>query len=164
MEGDAPRDADVAHTTGANPIYRVGRRHYYKRTRRSAAARSRPAAEFGLGDTGWFSRERRTARGGFSPRDQRRNGPRTDKRDNIPNADAPPPHREVEFNVSIYFPKEKLYRPLHRVSPVVDALAKTQFDDFVKRVRVFADPNIADELSDMPSFGDLLIDVIAEEK
>ena len=78
--------------------------------------------------------------------------------------DAPPPHREVEFNVSIYFPKEKSYRPLHRVSPVVDALAKTQFDDFVKRVRVFADPRIAGELSEMPSFGDLLFNAIAEEK
>ena len=28
--------------------------------------------------------------------------------------DAPPPHREVEFNVPIYFPKEDVYRPLHQ--------------------------------------------------
>ena len=77
--------------------------------------------------------------------------------------DAPPPQREVEFNVSIYFPKEKLYRPLHRVSPVVDALAKTQFDDFVKRVRVFADPNVAHELGELPSFADILQAAIAAE-
>ncbi len=54
--------------------------------------------------------------------------------------DAPPPHREIEFDVEIYFPKEDVYRPLHQVSPVVDALARTQFDDYVKRVRVFAPP------------------------
>jgi HD superfamily phosphohydrolase len=55
--------------------------------------------------------------------------------------DAPPPNREVEFNVPIYFPKENLYRPLHQVSPVVEALARTQFDDYVKRVRVFVHPD-----------------------
>ncbi len=52
--------------------------------------------------------------------------------------DAPPPHREVEFNIEIYFPKEQVYRPLSEVSPVVASLAKTQFDDYVKRVRLFA--------------------------
>jgi HD superfamily phosphohydrolase len=66
--------------------------------------------------------------------------------------DAPPPHREVEFNVSIFDPKEKTYRPLHQVSPVVEALARTQFDDFVKRVRVFAEPELARELSQRPAF------------
>jgi hypothetical protein len=66
--------------------------------------------------------------------------------------DAPPPHREVEFNVSIFDPKERTYQPLNRVSPVVEALAKTQFDDFVKRVRVFALPEIAGELSELPAF------------
>ena len=75
--------------------------------------------------------------------------------------DAPPPHREVEFNVSIYDPKEKSYLPLHRVSPVVDALAKTQFDDFVKRVRVFATAEIATELSELPTFRDVLEKTLA---
>lgn len=77
--------------------------------------------------------------------------------------DAPPPHREVEFDVAIYFPKERTYRPLHRVSPVVDALAKTQFDDFVKRVRVFAAPQIARELSEWPSFADCLREAVRAE-
>jgi hypothetical protein len=54
--------------------------------------------------------------------------------------DAPPPHREVEFAIDVYFPKEKAYRPLREVSPVVEALATTQFDDWVKRVRVFVAP------------------------
>ncbi len=56
--------------------------------------------------------------------------------------DAPPTHREVEFRVDIYSPKENVYRPLSTVSPVVAALAQTQFDDYVKRVRVFAAPGV----------------------
>jgi uncharacterized protein len=54
--------------------------------------------------------------------------------------DAPPPHREVEFAVDIYFPKTESYRSLREVSPVVEALALTQFDDYVKRVRIFIHP------------------------
>lgn len=55
--------------------------------------------------------------------------------------DAPPPHREVEFAVDVYFPKQQVYQPLRRVSPVVEALASTQFDDWVKRVRIFVAPH-----------------------
>jgi HD superfamily phosphohydrolase len=51
--------------------------------------------------------------------------------------DAPPPHREIEFRVPIYFPREGVYRPLGEVSPVVESLGKRQFDDCVKRVRIF---------------------------
>ncbi len=68
--------------------------------------------------------------------------------------DAPPPHREVEFNIKLYFPKENVYRPLSEVSPVVASLAKTQFDDYVKRVRLFARQEIARELAgvdDLPA-------------
>lgn len=54
--------------------------------------------------------------------------------------DAPPPHREVEFAIDVFFPKEEAYRPLRKVSPVVEALASTQFDDWVKRVRIFVAP------------------------
>ena len=61
--------------------------------------------------------------------------------------DAPPPHREVEFAIDVYFPKQGLYRPLQAISPVVDALAKRQFDDWVKRVRVFVSPMFRDQLS-----------------
>jgi HD superfamily phosphohydrolase len=57
--------------------------------------------------------------------------------------DAPPPHREIEFAVDIYFPRQDSYRPLSEVSPVVDALARTQFDEYVKRVRVFVAPHLA---------------------
>jgi uncharacterized protein len=66
--------------------------------------------------------------------------------------DAPPPHREVEINVDIYFPKEDVYRPLSQVSPVVDALARTQFDDYVKRVRVFAHPRLVSRIAAFDGF------------
>jgi HD superfamily phosphohydrolase len=61
--------------------------------------------------------------------------------------DAPPGDREVEFEVDLYFAKEDCYRPLHEVSPVVRALAGTQFDDYVKRVRIYARPDIARRLA-----------------
>jgi HD superfamily phosphohydrolase len=61
--------------------------------------------------------------------------------------DAPPGNREVEFHVDLWFPKEDRYRPLHEVSPVVRALAGTQFDDYVKRVRIYAHPRCARRLA-----------------
>jgi HD superfamily phosphohydrolase len=72
--------------------------------------------------------------------------------------DAPPPNREVEFNVPIYFTKEDLYRPLHQVSPVVEALARTQFDDYVKRVRLFVHPDQVSTVGDhvAPSLREIL--------
>lgn len=66
--------------------------------------------------------------------------------------DAPPIHKEVEFKVDIFHPKEGVYRPLSQVSPVVAALAKTQFDDYVKRVRIFAEPTLARELAGQSEF------------
>jgi HD superfamily phosphohydrolase len=62
--------------------------------------------------------------------------------------DAPPPHREIEFAIEVYFPKQDIYRPLREVSPVVDALARTQFDDYVKRVRVFVTRELREALPD----------------
>jgi hypothetical protein len=61
--------------------------------------------------------------------------------------DAPPQHREVEFDVEIFFPKENVYRPLGEVSPVVHTLATKQFDDYVKRVRIFTPAKLAADIS-----------------
>jgi HD superfamily phosphohydrolase len=69
--------------------------------------------------------------------------------------DAPPVKREVEFKIDVYFGKEQLYRPFADVSPVVETLARRQFDDYVKRVRVFVHPKIAAEvrnLAALPQF------------
>jgi HD superfamily phosphohydrolase len=57
--------------------------------------------------------------------------------------DAPPTKLEVQFDVQIHFPKEGCYRPLGEVSPVVQTLALQQFDDYVKRVRVYVHPRVA---------------------
>jgi HD superfamily phosphohydrolase len=74
--------------------------------------------------------------------------------------DAPPVTREVEFDVEIHFPKENTYRPLGEVSPVVRTLATEQFDDYVKRVRIFAHPRVVTELRRLEDLPKLLSDAI----
>jgi HD superfamily phosphohydrolase len=59
--------------------------------------------------------------------------------------DAPPAELEVDFDVEVFFAKENVYRRLCDVSPVVRTLAREQFDDYVKRVRVLVHPRIANE-------------------
>ena len=76
--------------------------------------------------------------------------------------DAPPVAREVQFAVDIYFPKENRYRPLGEVSPVIRTLATEQFDDYVKRVRIFAHPRIVDELRRLDNLPDLLDQAIRQ--
>ncbi|WP_166824970.1 HD domain-containing protein [Thalassoroseus pseudoceratinae] len=66
--------------------------------------------------------------------------------------DAPPVHREVQFRVQIHYPKEERARWLADVSPVVASLAREQFDDFVKRVRVFVHPRLRDRLRNWTGF------------
>jgi HD superfamily phosphohydrolase len=70
--------------------------------------------------------------------------------------DAPPRQREIEFEIDVYYPRRNEYRSLQDVSPVVDALARTQFDDYAKRVRVFCDPSLAGEIAAMPDFDNIL--------
>jgi HD superfamily phosphohydrolase len=76
--------------------------------------------------------------------------------------DAPPGDREVEFDVDIYYPKERTYRPLHEVSPVVETLARKQFDDYVKRVRIFAHPRCARKLASLPDLPQRIIESVGE--
>jgi HD superfamily phosphohydrolase len=74
--------------------------------------------------------------------------------------DAPPVKREVEFRVDIFFPKENRYRPLTEVSPVVQTLAQKQFDDYVKRVRIFVHPQLAEDLRQMANLPQMLSETI----
>ncbi len=60
--------------------------------------------------------------------------------------DAPPQHREVEFRIDVFSDSELCFRPLREVSPIVDSMARTQFDDCVKRVRLFAEAGFRDTL------------------
>jgi HD superfamily phosphohydrolase len=57
--------------------------------------------------------------------------------------DAPPAKLEVDFDIEVYFAKQNVFRRLGDVSPVVRTLAQEQFDDYVKRVRIFVHPRIA---------------------
>jgi HD superfamily phosphohydrolase len=70
--------------------------------------------------------------------------------------DAPPVELEVDFDVDVHYPKESCYRRLGDVSPVVRTLAQEQFDNFVKRVRVFVHPRLADDLRQLSSLSPLL--------
>ena len=70
--------------------------------------------------------------------------------------DAPPPAREVQFDLDIYFPKEGRYRRLGEVSPVIRTLATEQFDDYVKRVRLFAHPRVVGDLRTLKNLPELL--------
>jgi HD superfamily phosphohydrolase len=57
--------------------------------------------------------------------------------------DSPPVELEVQFEVDVFYPKERCYRSLGEVSPVVQTLATHQFDDYVKKVRVFGTREVA---------------------
>lgn len=76
--------------------------------------------------------------------------------------DAPPPHREIEFRVEIHYAGEGVYRPLEQVSPVVETLARRQFDDYVKRVRIFGHPDYAAAMASSPRLLEHLGEVLDE--
>jgi HD superfamily phosphohydrolase len=76
--------------------------------------------------------------------------------------DAPPLKREVEFQIEVHFPKEGCYRQLGDVSPVVKTLAREQFDDYVKRVRVFANARIAGDLRGLNNLPELIAKAIEQ--
>ena len=76
--------------------------------------------------------------------------------------DAPPVRREVEFRVEVYFPKEGLYRMLAEISPAIHTLATRQFDDYVKRVRIFVQPQLAEELSGTTAVDGLLRETLRQ--
>ncbi|MEM6329596.1 MAG: HD domain-containing protein [Planctomycetota bacterium] len=75
--------------------------------------------------------------------------------------DAPPAGLEVQFNVDVHFAKEGVFRRLGDVSPVVKTLAREQFDDYVKRVRVFVHPRLADDLRALGKTGALVAEAAA---
>jgi HD superfamily phosphohydrolase len=60
--------------------------------------------------------------------------------------DAPPVEREVEFNIEIHFAKDGCYREFGEVSPIVRTFENHRFDDYVKRVRVFASPGVIESV------------------
>ena len=77
--------------------------------------------------------------------------------------DAPPVNKEVEFKIDVHYPREGVYRPLDNVSPVVRALAKEQFDDYVKKVRFYAAPDIAGALAALPRLDQMILETVNGE-
>ena len=86
--------------------------------------------------------------------------------DTIPPAsiliDAQPQRKETQLRIDIFYPKEGIYRSLEEISPVAAALGRAQFDDCVKRVRVFADPGAARRIAALPDFAAHLCAAIEE--
>ena len=74
--------------------------------------------------------------------------------------DAPPIECEIQFNIDVFYAKESRYRRLSDVSPVCRALAEQQFDDYVKRVRLFAHPRVADDLRRLPGLAELIREAV----
>jgi len=72
--------------------------------------------------------------------------------------DAPPQHREVEFRVDVWFRSSNEYRPLREVSPIVDAMAHNQFDDCVKKVRIFIAPHVRELIPQDLSIDELILE------
>ena len=64
--------------------------------------------------------------------------------------DAPPAELEVDFDIEVYFAKRNVYRRLGDISPVVRTLAQEQFDNYVKRVRIFVHPRVAEAARALP--------------
>ncbi len=60
--------------------------------------------------------------------------------------DAPPIQLEVQFQLDVR-QQDGSYRTLGELSPVVHALATKQFDDIVKRVRIFVRPELRDQVA-----------------
>ena len=75
--------------------------------------------------------------------------------------DAPPAEREVEFRIQV---RERAahgppsWRRLEDLSPVVRSLAHEQFDDLVKRVRIFVAPEAAAAVAADPELPRLVLD------
>jgi HD superfamily phosphohydrolase len=74
--------------------------------------------------------------------------------------DAPPTELEVDFNVEVLFTKQTVYRTLGDISPVVRTLAREQFDDYVKRVRVLIHPRLADDARRSPDLNQRLTEAV----
>ncbi|PQO42129.1 HD domain-containing protein [Blastopirellula marina] len=74
--------------------------------------------------------------------------------------DAPPVKLEVQFNIDVHEVKAGTYRSLGDVSPMVETLAKRQFDDYVKKVRIFVHPRLQDAIEGDASIEGLFVETV----
>jgi hypothetical protein len=92
--------------------------------------------------------------------------------------DAPPVEREVEFRLTVrdrprhgdsHSPPDGVsagngycYRGFEELSPVVRSLAHEQFDDLVKRVRIFAPAEKAGAIAGCPGLEELILEAAGQ--
>jgi HD superfamily phosphohydrolase len=74
--------------------------------------------------------------------------------------DAPPMELEVDFKIDVYFAKQNVYRQLGDISPVVRTLAREQFDDYVKRVRVLVHPRVSEKARSLRDLNDRVAEAV----
>jgi len=74
--------------------------------------------------------------------------------------DAPPVKLEVQFNLEIHDVKRGEFRMLGEVSPMVETLAKRQFDDFVKKVRIFIHPRLRESITNTDEVEQLFAETV----
>lgn len=72
--------------------------------------------------------------------------------------DAPPVKLEVQFQIDVR-QRDGTLKSLVEMSPVVHTLATRQFDDMVKRVRIFVKPNLRPAMSEI-DFASLISDMV----
>ena len=77
--------------------------------------------------------------------------------------DAPPVGLEVQFRVSVFHRDQGVYRSLEDLSPVVQTLARQQFDNYVKKIRIFVHPRIADACQQLASIESLIEDAVRRQ-
>lgn len=61
--------------------------------------------------------------------------------------DAPPAKLEVQFNIDVHDHRSGQWRSLGEVSPMIHTLARKQFDDYVKQVRIFCHSDLLPEVT-----------------
>jgi hypothetical protein len=84
--------------------------------------------------------------------------------------DAPPAEREVEFRLTVREPhagdssgsSSFSWRRFEELSPVVRSLAHEQFDDLVKRVRLFAPAEKAGAIAGCPGLEELILEAAGQ--
>jgi HD superfamily phosphohydrolase len=90
--------------------------------------------------------------------------------------DAPPAEREVEFRLTVREPRNGdssgssrfssfssfSWRRFEELSPVVRSLAHEQFDDLVKRVRLFAPAEKAEAIAGCPGLEELILEAAGQ--
>jgi hypothetical protein len=81
--------------------------------------------------------------------------------------DAPPAEREVEFRLTVREPRDIdvscfTWRRFEELSPVVRSLAHEQFDDLVKKVRLFAPAEKSEAIAGCPGLEELILEAAGQ--